>query len=289
MGQSTGLSWMVAAVIVLVLVGTAVPILMVLKGRRRIRLLRPVVGALTITTASLPPFNSVASTYRLDGVITGPGLVPTPVRREGISRVDKWPLAGTTVPVEFEAGDPHRFNILWDQVPTSSQRGSVSAHELARQMSAGPNFHQPGAQGPPSRQVGSPYGSAVPGGPGVAGTTHGGPMSGGSASGGFATGASAPFLPMPGGFTPPGTVPSLSKEQFQHGRATVLTVNEVGPSGLALGVRVLPDDGAPSYLTSVVVAVDAGRLAEAGQLPGEGAQFRVQYDRADPLRVTVLP
>lgn len=103
---------------------------------RGLKLADPVRGKLTVIAASLPPDDAHASNYRLNGVVTGPGLAPTAVTKSGMARVSKWPAAGEVLPIEFERGDPSRFNLLWDEIETSDVQGRRAA-ELAAAMMGG--------------------------------------------------------------------------------------------------------------------------------------------------------
>ncbi len=101
---------------------------------RGLKLADPVRGKLTVIAASLPPDDAHASNYRLNGVVTGPGLAPTAVTKSGMARVSKWPAAGEVLPIEFERGDPSRFNFLWDEIETSDVHGRRAAERAAAMM-----------------------------------------------------------------------------------------------------------------------------------------------------------
>lgn len=96
----------------------------------------PVRGSLKVVAASLPPDDAQASNYRLDGVVSGPGLKPMAVSKSGMARTAKWPSPGEDLPIEYERTDPTRFNILWDEVETGDVIGRKAA-ELAAAMMAG--------------------------------------------------------------------------------------------------------------------------------------------------------
>jgi hypothetical protein len=101
---------------------------------RGLKLTDPVRGKLTVIAASLPPDDAHASNYRLNGVVTGPGLAPTAVTKSGMARVSKWPAAGEVLPIEFERGEPSRFNFLWDEIETGEVQGRRAAERAAAMM-----------------------------------------------------------------------------------------------------------------------------------------------------------
>jgi len=94
----------------------------------------PVRGSLKVVSASRPPDDAHASNYRLNGVVSGPGLAPTAVTKSGVAKVSKWPAPGEDLPIEFERGDPSRFNILWNEVETSDIVGRRAAELTAAMM-----------------------------------------------------------------------------------------------------------------------------------------------------------
>lgn len=98
----------------------------------------PVRGSLKVVASSLPPDDAHASNYRLNGVVSGPGLTPTAVVKSGMARTAKWPMAGEDLPIEFERGDPTRFNILWDEVETGDVVGKRAAELAAALMGGAP-------------------------------------------------------------------------------------------------------------------------------------------------------
>jgi hypothetical protein len=98
----------------------------------------PVRGSLKVVAASPPPDDAHASNYRLDGVVTGPGLTPTAVTKSGMAKVSKWPAPGEDLPIAFERGDPSRFNILWDEVETGDVIGRRAAELTAAMMGGRP-------------------------------------------------------------------------------------------------------------------------------------------------------
>lgn len=136
--QTSPLVW-----VVVIVAATVLPTVIVIGaiwGLRRVRLAQmvdPADGVLQVTGCNLPGDDSVYSTYRVNGVVSAPGLPPTPVEVRGIAPTSKWPMPGQQLPVRVDRASPSRLKIQWDQVGTGRQAAAERAEQLAAQLRAG--------------------------------------------------------------------------------------------------------------------------------------------------------
>jgi hypothetical protein len=129
------LVWVAFSVLMTVASGVVFVGSIAVNRRRHVRrMAHPVEGTLLVTACNLPAGNAVYSTYRLHGIVSGPGLAPTPVRHRGIARVRKWPLPQRELPVLVDRTDPARLLIRWDRVATGRQDATAQTQRLAQAM-----------------------------------------------------------------------------------------------------------------------------------------------------------
>jgi hypothetical protein len=85
------------------------------------------------------PLDGSAATqqYRIEGVVTAPGIEPTAVTHGGVTAPEKWPRAGDRLPCTVDRSRPDRLVIHWDQVQTSGERARAAAEQRAEQLRGG--------------------------------------------------------------------------------------------------------------------------------------------------------
>lgn len=99
----------------------------------------PVPGTLRLTARD---WSGSSVTYV--GVVSAPGLAPTPVTHKTSQPSSRWVLDGMDLPVVVDRARPAKLKILWKQVPTEKQyRANLQAQQLqqaaetAARMAAG--------------------------------------------------------------------------------------------------------------------------------------------------------
>ncbi|MEZ0112031.1 hypothetical protein ABH920_006050 [Catenulispora sp. EB89] len=99
----------------------------------------PVPGTLRLTARD---WSGSSVTYV--GVVSAPGLTPTPVTHKTSQPSSRWVLDGMDLPVVVDRARPAKLKILWKQVPTEKQyRANVQAQQMkqaaetAARMAAG--------------------------------------------------------------------------------------------------------------------------------------------------------
>jgi hypothetical protein len=101
------------------------------------RMKDPVEGSLNVVGISMPDPTATSANYRLDGVVSGPDVPPTPVVHHGMASVRKWPSPGQVLPVTVDRAKPERLVINWDKVTTGQAAAQSAAAQLAEQMRGG--------------------------------------------------------------------------------------------------------------------------------------------------------
>ena len=277
----------------------------------------PVQGALQVTGASSAPMDSVYGVCRLHGVITAPGLAPTPIEHRLTAPVKKWPYPGSQLPVTVDRADPTRLQVDWDAVPTGGALAAAQAEQLAQQMRATatpPRTVPPDATGP-----GSPPADSVtttrPDGTRITVTTSGfdlaslppdvaaqveGAMRQAFDMAGDLTGPvviGAPGRPAPGapggGLTPEQSAQLLTTGGGEEAAAVVVAAHEiVRPAGLPTAPGGLVDitlditrrDGS-GY--TAVTRIGFRTPERRAQVATVGTRLTVRIDPADPSRVVI--
>jgi hypothetical protein len=94
------------------------------------------------------PLDGSAATqqYRIEGVVTAPGIEPTAVTHGGVTAPEKWPRAGDRLPCTVDRSQPDRLVIHWDQVQTSGEHARAAAQRRAQELRTG----SPGTPSPTS-------------------------------------------------------------------------------------------------------------------------------------------
>ena len=108
------------------------------------RMTDPVEGVLRVADWYDPHPSSSGHRVRLTGVLTAPGVPPTPVDHLA-DRGGRW-VGNSELPVLVDRANPTRYRILWKRVRRLDARATATrqAEEMARRLAAG--NQPPGAQ-----------------------------------------------------------------------------------------------------------------------------------------------
>jgi hypothetical protein len=101
------------------------------------RMKDPVEGSLNVVGISMPDPTATSANYRLDGVVSGPNIAPTPVVHHGMASLSKWPSPGDVLPVTVDRAKLDRLVIHWEQITTGKAAAQSAAAQLAEQMRGG--------------------------------------------------------------------------------------------------------------------------------------------------------
>lgn len=104
---------------------------------KEIQMKDPVDGTLQVIGVSMPDPTATSANYRMDAVVTAPGIEPTPIVHHGMCSVSKWPSPGQTLPVTVDRAKPERLVIKWDQIQTGRKQAQDLAQQVAMQMRTG--------------------------------------------------------------------------------------------------------------------------------------------------------
>jgi len=109
---------------------------------RRARMKDPVAGEFTIAAADhyVTAHMDYLMAFRVDGVVTAPGVPPTPIRRDPVTvRREDWLQVGQVLPAVVDRARPSRAVITFPSVDKrgrSSRESRQAAEDLARRLSA---------------------------------------------------------------------------------------------------------------------------------------------------------
>jgi hypothetical protein len=98
------------------------------------RMKKPCEGTLTVVSSNMPDPSATSQNYRIDGVISGPGIAPTAVVHHGVASVNKWPTSGATLPITFDLAKPDRLVVHWDRLDTGRDQAVAATQALAERM-----------------------------------------------------------------------------------------------------------------------------------------------------------
>ncbi|HWA67857.1 MAG TPA: hypothetical protein VG899_15955 [Mycobacteriales bacterium] len=98
------------------------------------RMKDPAEGVLRVTGITMPDPTATSANYRLDGVVSADGLLPTPVVHHGMTSTSRWPSPGDELPVTVDRAKPERLVVHWKELPTGQQTAQQMAQQLAAQM-----------------------------------------------------------------------------------------------------------------------------------------------------------
>jgi len=105
--------------------------------KMRKRMKDPVSGTLTVTAISAPSTEAVWMMAEITGVVSGPGLEPQAVQRQGFVRTAFWPSPGQVLPVVVDRANPDFYVIEWTKVKAGSEAALDEAQRLAAAMKSG--------------------------------------------------------------------------------------------------------------------------------------------------------
>jgi hypothetical protein len=103
--------------------------------RRRMK--DPVAATLQVTGISEPSVDSMDSSGRITGVVSGGGIEPRAVQRSGMMATAKWPKVGQRLPIVIDRANPKYFVIDLTAVKTDGDAALDEAERLAAAMKAG--------------------------------------------------------------------------------------------------------------------------------------------------------
>ena len=98
------------------------------------RMKDPVEGVLRIVGITSPIPTATSCNYRLDGVVSAEGMMPTAIVHKGVASINRWPSPGDELPVTVDREKPDRLIIHWKELPTGGQAAQSMAEQLAAQM-----------------------------------------------------------------------------------------------------------------------------------------------------------
>lgn len=101
------------------------------------RMKDPVEGVLRVVAISMPDPTATSANYRLEGVVSADGMMPTAITHHGMTSVSHWPSAGDELPVTVDREKPERLVIHWKDVPKGFDQAKSAAQQLAEQMRMG--------------------------------------------------------------------------------------------------------------------------------------------------------
>lgn len=76
----------------------------------------PVMGTLRLTAK-----DRRGSRVKYVGVVSAPGLPPTPVAHWTAEPASRWVMDGMDLPIVVDRASPTKLKVLWKQVPTMKQ------------------------------------------------------------------------------------------------------------------------------------------------------------------------
>jgi hypothetical protein len=215
-------------------------------------------GTLRVVGITMPDPTATSCNYRMDGVVSADGLLPTAVTHHGMCSTRRWPSPGDELPVTVDRAKPEHLVVHWKELPTGQETAQSMAQQLAAQMRSG---------GTTSGMAGAGMPAAGMPGLGLDALLQSA-MAGVSAAG------------LGAGAVPPGGIPSVSNAEVlasgTPGNATVLgtfpppvPVVKEGRTGVGLMLNVMID-GRPPYQAQNIYAVPndkVGKLTMGALLP----------------------
>jgi hypothetical protein len=107
------------------------------------RMKDPVEGTVKVVGITTPDPTATETNYRLDGVVSGPGIEPQAVVKHGMMSVSKWPQIGDTLPVTVDRSNPEHFVLHLENIATGHQQAAQRAQAIAAQMREGQSGDAP--------------------------------------------------------------------------------------------------------------------------------------------------
>ena len=128
-----------------------------------LRMKDPVEGELVVAGVTMPDPSATSQNYRIEGVVSGPGITPQAVVHRGVVSTGKWPNIGDHLPVTVDRAKPERIVVHWDRLSTGRDQAQSRAERLAAQMrgEVAPDAAAAGSDTGPGVQVTYGTGSAT--------------------------------------------------------------------------------------------------------------------------------
>ena len=101
------------------------------------RMKDPVEGSVQVVGINYPDPMATSQNYRMECVVTAPGIDPVAVTHRGMASTAKWPSPGDELPATIDRSNPEHLVIKWDQLQTGRAQAVGQAQALAEQMRAG--------------------------------------------------------------------------------------------------------------------------------------------------------
>lgn len=103
------------------------------------RMKDPVEGTLRVVGMTMPDPTATSCNYRMDGVVSADGLMPTAITHHGMCSTSRWPSPGDELPITVDRAKPEHVVVHWKELPTGSATAQSAAQQLAQQMRSGFN------------------------------------------------------------------------------------------------------------------------------------------------------
>ena len=104
------------------------------KAMPGVRMQDPVRGEAEVVSASAYHGRGIKQLCTMRLVVHADGVPPTSQEHHLLVHRDKWPAAGTTLPVTVDRADPTKMYVLWDEVLGQGERDARAADALAAKM-----------------------------------------------------------------------------------------------------------------------------------------------------------
>ena len=101
------------------------------------RMKDPVDGICQVVGINYPDPMATSQNYRMECVITAPGIDATATTHQGMCSTSKWPSPGDQLPITVDRSNPKHFVVHWDQLRTGHDQAVSQAQALAEQMRSG--------------------------------------------------------------------------------------------------------------------------------------------------------
>lgn len=112
----------------------------VMDGLRKARMKDPVDGTFTVAAARhyVTAHMDYIMSFEIDGVVTAPGVPPTPIHRDNVLVLTRdWIQVGQVFPALVDRADPKRSIVAFPSTKAGGQSDAearAAAEELARRM-----------------------------------------------------------------------------------------------------------------------------------------------------------
>lgn len=106
------------------------------------RMKDPVEGTIRVVGINYPDPMATSQNYRMECVVSAPGIDPVAVTHRGMASTAKWPSPGDELPVTVDRSNPEHMVVKWDQLQTGRDQAVGQAQALAEQMRSGTDGQQ---------------------------------------------------------------------------------------------------------------------------------------------------